>query len=121
MADADLIASTSASPAPADVAPDTAEAPVLSKSAQKKAARAVRYEETKAARRAAEKERRKAQKRARAERVAAGDADSDDTAALERARAAKRRRTNTRVPFGARVVVDLGFDDRMIEKVRGAC
>jgi tRNA (guanine9-N1)-methyltransferase len=26
-----------------------------------------------------------------------------------------------RAPFGARVVVDLGFDDRMIEKVRGAC
>lgn len=78
----------------------------LSKKAQKRAAKAARLQEQKAERRAREKE---AKKRKRRERAEAGDADPR-----------KRRKMNIQdqIPFAAQVVIDLGFDDMMTEKVR---
>ena len=78
----------------------------LSKKAQKRAAKAARLQEQKAERRAREKE---AKKRKRRERAEAGDVDPR-----------KRRKMNIQdqIPFAAQVVIDLGFDDMMTEKVR---
>jgi tRNA (guanine9-N1)-methyltransferase len=78
----------------------------LSKNAQKKAAKAARLLEQKAERRAREKE---AKKRKRRERAHAGDVDPR-----------KRRKMvgDDQIPFAAQVVIDLGFDDMMTEKVR---
>ncbi|KAJ3561733.1 hypothetical protein NP233_g10015 [Leucocoprinus birnbaumii] len=90
--------------------------PPLSKSAQKKAARAARFAEYKLERRAKEKEAKKEKKRIRAEKRAAGELDEEDEA--ERARQKKK----PRVEFGGRVVIDLGFDDLMSEKeVKSLC
>lgn len=85
--------------------------PPLSKSAQKKAVRAARYAELKLERRAKEKEAKKEKRRIRAEKRAAGELDEDDEA--EKARKKKK----PRIDFGGRVVVDLGFDHLMSEKV----
>ncbi|OSX59518.1 hypothetical protein POSPLADRAFT_1150593 [Postia placenta MAD-698-R-SB12] len=84
----------------------------LSKKAQKKLARAARTAELKLERRAAEKERKKEKKRLLAQKRAAGELDAQDVQA-----ARKKRRTGEgpRTAFGARVVVDLGFDDMMTE------
>lgn len=86
----------------------------LSKKAQKKLARAARTAELKLERRAAEKERKKEKKRLLAQKRAAGELDAQDVQA-----ARKKRRTGEgpRTAFGARVVVDLGFDDMMTENV----
>lgn len=88
----------------------------LSKKGQKKLARAARYQEAKLERRAKEKERKKEKKRLAREETArkreAGEPVSED----ERPR--KRAKTTVAEPFGARVVVDLGFDDKMTDKVR---
>lgn len=84
----------------------------LSKKAQKRAAKAARLHELKLERRARERE---AKKRKRQERAKAVDND-----AFEASSTFKRRRTN---PFGngsrfqARLVVDLGFDELMTDKV----
>jgi tRNA (guanine9-N1)-methyltransferase len=85
--------------------------PPLSKSAQKKAARAVRYAELKLERRAREKEAKKEKKRILAEKRAAGELDDDDEA--EKARKQKK----PRIEFGGQVVIDLSFDRFMSEKV----
>lgn len=82
--------------------------PPLSKSAQKKAAREARFTEVKLQRRAREKEAKKEKKRVRAELRAAGELDEEDQA---------RKKKRPRVQFGGKVVVDLGFDDLMSEKV----
>lgn len=58
--------------------------------------------------RAREKEARKAKNRIRAQKRDAGELDDDDD------RPQKKQRT---LEFGARVVIDLGFDDKMTEKV----
>ncbi|KAI0040431.1 hypothetical protein FA95DRAFT_869593 [Auriscalpium vulgare] len=89
--------------------------PALSKNAQKKARKAALFAERKLQRRAREKEAKKEKKRQRAARAAAGEAgDEDEGRPSKRARGAPRR------PFDARVVVDLGFDDKMSEKARRA-
>ncbi|KAF8897906.1 guanine-1-methyltransferase-domain-containing protein, partial [Infundibulicybe gibba] len=92
----------------------------LSKSAAKKAARAERYAATKLERRAKEKAAKRAKKQERALKRAAGELDSDDNAAEERARHKKRLRATTADgathPFGGRIVLDLGFDDMMNDK-----
>ena len=79
-----------------------------SKKAQKKLARAARYQEVKLERRAKEKERKKEKKRLAREELArkreAGEPVSED----EQPR--KRVKTNAE-PFGARLVIDLGFDN----------
>lgn len=91
----------------------------LSKNAQKKLRKAEFIAERKLERRAREKEKKKEKKRERAERIAAGE--DVDTAAEDDGRAKKRAKLSHGAPrnaFGARVVVDLGFDDKMSEKVR---
>jgi tRNA (guanine9-N1)-methyltransferase len=82
-----------------------------SKSAQKKAARAARYAQVKLQRRANEKEAKKLKKRIRAEKRAAGELDQDGAEI-------HRQRKKPRVIFGGKVVVDLGFDDLMSDKVQ---
>ncbi|KAI0320281.1 guanine-1-methyltransferase-domain-containing protein [Amylostereum chailletii] len=84
----------------------------LSKRARKKAQKAALFEERKLERRAREKEAKKEKKRKRAERVAAGENVSDDE------RVKKKPKGGQKTPFDARVVVDLGFDDKMSEKAR---
>ena len=86
---------------------------VLSKKAQKRALKMTRREERKMEHRAKEKAAKKEKKRKRAERLAAGEQLSED----ERQKRAKTNRTKE--PFAARVVLDLGFDDKMSDKVRG--
>ncbi|GLB34113.1 putative tRNA (Guanine-1)-methyltransferase [Lyophyllum shimeji] len=84
------------------------EAQPLSKKAIKRAAKAERYAAHKLERRAREKEAKKEKKRAIAAKRAAGEFDEDE----ER----KRQKKRPRLHFGGKVVVDLGFDDKMNEK-----
>jgi tRNA (guanine9-N1)-methyltransferase len=85
---------------------------MLSKKAQKRALKMARLEERKIERRAKEKAAKKEKKRQRAERIAAGEQRSEDE------RSQKRPKTNCiKKPFAARVVLDLGFDDKMSDKV----
>jgi hypothetical protein len=91
----------------------------MSKSAMKKAAKAQFFAEGKAERRAKEKERRKANKRTLAEKRAAGELDEDEEAHLARQRKRRRLAKETdRDTFPGRIIVDLGFDDKMSDKVR---
>lgn len=84
--------------------------PKLSKSALKKVAKAERFAAVKLERRAKEKEAKKRKKRLIAEKRAAGELDEDEEE--------KNRRTKRpRIQFGGTVVIDLGFDDKMNEKV----
>lgn len=92
---------------------NTSETVVLSKNAQKRALKMARREERKMEHRAKEKAAKKEKKRKRAERLAAGEQLSED----ERQKRAKTNRVKE--PFAARVVLDLGFDDKMSDKVRG--
>ncbi|KAF8214073.1 guanine-1-methyltransferase-domain-containing protein [Mycena galopus ATCC 62051] len=85
-----------------------------SKSSLKKAARREKIAATKLERRAKEKLAKKEKKRIKAEKRAAGELDSDDEPKP------KKRRIGP--PFGGKVVVDLGFDDKMTEKeVQSLC
>ncbi|KZT29448.1 hypothetical protein NEOLEDRAFT_600845 [Neolentinus lepideus HHB14362 ss-1] len=88
----------------------------LSKSAQKKLARAARYADLKQERRAREKEQRKEKKRIRAEKRAAGELDSDEEREDDARRKRRKGDAGRKTVFGARVVVDLGFDELMSEK-----
>lgn len=89
----------------------------LSKSAQKKQARAARLAEVKLERRAREKERKKEKKRlAREAKLAnpTGEAnESEDVLEPKK----KKPRIKKDDPFGARIVIDLGFDELMSDKV----
>lgn len=91
---------------PATIQPEDPQPLVLSKKAQKRAAKAARLQEQKSERRARERE---AKKRKRRERVQAGNVDPR-----------KRLKTDGQgqTPFAAQVVIDLGFDDMMTDKVR---
>ncbi|KAG6845436.1 hypothetical protein H0H87_009344 [Tephrocybe sp. NHM501043] len=80
----------------------------LSKKAQKRAAKAERHAVYKLERRAKEKEAKKEKKRAIQAKRAAGELDEDEDK--------KRQKKKPRLHFGGRVVVDLGFDDKMNEK-----
>lgn len=101
-------------PATAVASTSTEAAPPLSKKAQKKLAKAAWLAERKKERRAVEKERRKEKKRAFAEKRAAGELDPEDE---ERERKRLKVDKGPRTPFAARVVVDLGFDEKMTENV----
>lgn len=83
----------------------------LSKNAIKKAAKAARLAALKLERRAREKEARKEKKRIRAEKRAAGELDDDEEEEI------KRRIKKPKLEFGGTVVVDLGFDSMMNDKV----
>jgi hypothetical protein len=105
---------------PSDRSPTIALAPTLSKSAQKKAIKAERYAALKLERRAREKEAKKQKKRLLAEKRAAADGGDDDErdVLLDSERASRRKRSRVDGnSFGARIVVDLGFDDKMTDKV----
>lgn len=91
--------------------PPPAPAPPLSKNALKKARKAELIAERKLERRAREREKRKEKKRQRSERIAAGEDVSDDGRSKKRAKLSAPK-----APFGARVVVDLSFDDKMSDK-----
>lgn len=82
----------------------------LSKKAQKKAAKAARYAEQKAERRAREKEKRKLK------RAAAQPEPHDGDGAVPQPKRVKLS-PSSQTKFGARLVIDLGFDDKMTEKV----
>jgi tRNA (guanine9-N1)-methyltransferase len=66
-------------------------------------------------RRVKERAARKEKKRKRAERIAAGEQLSEDERIQKRAKTSQEKE-----PFAARVVLDLGFDDKMSDKVRCA-
>ena len=86
--------------------------PTLSKSAQKRARKAAYFEERKLERRAREKEAKKEKKRKLVERVAAGETLPDEDGMR------KKAKSGPKIPFAARVVVDLGFADKMSDKAR---
>lgn len=83
----------------------------LSKKSQKKAAKAARYAEQKVERRAREKEKKKLK------RAAAQPQPHDEDEGVPKSKRVKLGR-GSKTKFGARLVVDLGFDDKMTEKVR---
>ncbi len=95
---------------------DATEGLVLSKKAQKRALKMTKLEERKVERRAREKAAKKEKKRKRAEKVAAGEQVSEDERSQKRANV-----HGTKQPFAGRVVLDLGFDDKMSDKVRRVC
>ncbi|CAK5268348.1 unnamed protein product [Mycena citricolor] len=98
---------------PGDLGPE--ESPRLSKNAMKKAARRERAEAVKMERRAREKASRKEKKLAIAAKRAAGELDEEDMPKPKKPRIVGP-------PFGGRVVVDLGFDEKMTEKeVQSLC
>lgn len=89
-----------------------------SKNSLKRAAKAKRYAATKLERRAREKQAKKEKKRLIARNRAEGTIDESDIANSR----TKRRRTEAPSErFGGRVVVDLGFDDKMSDKVMSQC
>jgi tRNA (guanine9-N1)-methyltransferase len=91
--------------------------PPVSKNAMKKAAKAQYYAEKKTERRLHEKEQKKQKKRQLAERQAAGELDEEDEVKIERM--IKRRKLGREVKdfWPGKIVIDLGFDDKMSEKV----
>ena len=97
---------------PAPTTTETAPQQPLSKNAQKRIARAARIAEQKKERRAYEKEKKKEKKRELAAKRAAGELDEEQEGPRKKARL-----EGPRTPFGARIVVDLGFDDMMTENV----
>lgn len=73
----------------------------------------AKREERKIERRAKEKAAKKEKKRKRAEKIAAREQLSEDEVAQKRAKMNQPKK-----PFVARVALDLGFDDKMSDKVR---
>lgn len=113
----DALAPTVVTPAPTESAAipvSSSEQQPLSKKAQKKLAKAAYIAEKKLERRAAEKERKKEKKRALAEKRAAGELEGEEAG---RDRKRQKIEQGPRTPFGARIVIDLGFDDKMTENV----
>jgi len=100
-------------------------APPLSKNAIKKAKRAEKYAAIKLERRAREKEKKKEKKLLNAqERAHGANAHLDDVDKEGLKRGEKRARKDGEektkekaIAFGARVVVDLGFDELMTDNV----
>lgn len=101
--------------APFSGTPDTSEVTApLSKSAQKRLAKSERFAQIKLERRAREKEEKAAKRKEREEREAAGE-DAGPPEAKKR-RVTREGQGPVR-PFDARIVIDLGFDEKMTEKV----
>ena len=82
----------------------------ISKKAQKKAAKAVQFAEQKAERRAREKQRKKLK------RAAAQLEPHGEDGAVPQSKRVKLD-PDSQTKFGAILVIDLGFDDKMSEKV----
>ena len=83
----------------------------MSKNAIKKAAKAERLAALKLERRAREKQAKKEKKRIRTEKQAAGELDDVEEEEI------KRPMKRPKLQFGGTVVVDLGFDSMMNDKV----
>ncbi|KAF8742918.1 tRNA (Guanine-1)-methyltransferase, partial [Rhizoctonia solani] len=92
-------------------------ASTLSKSAQKKLAKAERFAQLKLERRAREKEQKVAKRKEREERLAAGEEPGPSDA---KKRKVSREGQGPVRPFNARIVIDLGFDEKMSEKEVGS-
>ncbi len=86
----------------------------MSKKAMKRAAKAERIAAMKLERRAREKEAKKEKKRILAEKRAAGELNDDDEEET------RRRAKRAKIDFAGKVVVDLGFDEMMSDKVSSA-
>lgn len=102
---------------PDSVSEIVSQPPALSKNAQKRLLKTQRKEEFKAERRAREKALKKAKKAELREKRARGELDDDEE---ETARQGKRQKVShdgPKEPFGARLVIDLGFDDSMTDRV----
>ncbi|CUA70259.1 tRNA (guanine(9)-N1)-methyltransferase [Rhizoctonia solani] len=91
--------------------------PTLSKSAQKRLAKAERFAQLKLERRAREKEQKVAKRKEREERIAAGEDPGPSDAKKRRV---SREGEGPVRPFNARIVIDLGFDEKMTEKEVGS-
>lgn len=105
-------------PDPGNTTPDpNGQIKPMSKKAMKKAAKAERYQAFKLERRAREKQMQKEKKKLKAQKRAAGEID--DSAEVEEKASKKRKMSG----FGGKVVLDMGFDTLMSEKVcsLGAC
>jgi tRNA (guanine9-N1)-methyltransferase len=90
----------------------------LSKSARKKLAKAAYFQSTKLERRAREKEAKKEKKRILKQKRDAGELDSDEEEKLRQ----KKKPKVAKPDFNGRVVIDLGFDDKMQEKeIKSLC
>lgn len=100
---------------PSAVALLLAENPTLSRSAAKKLLKERAWEEGKAERKAAQKAKDKA--KAARKRELAQEARAEEPAGKKKKTAGLGRKK----PFNARVVIDLGFDELMTEKVRPHC
>ncbi|KAG9103223.1 tRNA (guanine(9)-N(1))-methyltransferase [Ceratobasidium sp. 370] len=100
-----------------DAAPAEATNTSLSKSAQKRQAKAERFAQLKLERRAREKEEKVLKRKEREERAAAGE---DVGPSDSKKRRVTRGGEGPVLPFNARVVVDLGFDEKMTEKEVGS-
>jgi tRNA (guanine9-N1)-methyltransferase len=100
----------------------------ISKNAQKRLMKAQKREQQKVERRAREKVAKAAKKEAKRKR---GEEDEDrsskkrkfDDGALEEGDEMKdhtvqKQQPRERIPFGSKIVIDLGFDDKMTERVR---
>jgi type IV secretory pathway VirB10-like protein len=89
----------------------------LSKQAQKRLIKAQKKKEFKTERRARDKALKKAKKAERREKRARGELDGDEE---EHARQVKRQKVSqdgAKEKFGAGLVIDLGFDDKMTDRV----
>ncbi|CAE6527369.1 unnamed protein product [Rhizoctonia solani] len=89
----------------------------LSKTAQKRLAKAEHFAQIKLERRAREKEQKAAKRKEREERAAAGEDPGPSDA---KKRKVSREGQGPVRPFNARIVVDLGFDEKMTEKEVGS-
>jgi tRNA (guanine9-N1)-methyltransferase len=98
---------------PAEIINSSEAAPTLSKSAQKRQARNERFAQLKLERRAREKEEKVAKRKERDERAAAGE----DVGPSKKRRVTRGGEGPVQ-PFDARIAIDLGFDEKMTEKVR---
>lgn len=87
-----------------------------SKNSQKKKAKLERAAAAKAERKAREKERKAEKRKAREENNAENSTKTTDLEAAGQPKQ-KKRRLDTREKFKANVVVDLGFDNLMFERV----
>ncbi|KAG8700336.1 tRNA (guanine(9)-N(1))-methyltransferase [Ceratobasidium sp. 394] len=91
--------------------------PVLSMSAQKRQAKVERFAQLKQERRAREKEEKALKRKEREEQAAAGE---DVGPSDSKKRRVTREGEGPVLPFNARIVVDLGFDEKMTEKEVGS-
>ncbi|KAG8877832.1 tRNA (guanine(9)-N(1))-methyltransferase [Tulasnella sp. 331] len=95
---------------------ETSPAPVISKNAQKRLLKEARRAEQRIERKAKDKLIKKEKQRIKAEKRAAGEALGEGE---ERAR---KRPLIQKQPFNARIVIDLGFDEKMFEReVKSLC